>query len=166
MFKISRHQRSAFSLMLMSGFLLAVLALPAAAQRKEKEKEKSKEPAPLAGCEDEVKSGKEKGKQERFFPYPVAKVKEAAKGALAALEFEVKKDTDKGMEANKRRHIGVFVGSGGEKVVLHFAEAEENGQKGTRVSGETKKGFVGRVGQKSWTNAVMAQTACQLRSAT
>ena len=143
-----------------------VVGFPVSAQKKEKEKEKSKEPAPLAGCEDDVKSGKEKGKQERFFPHPVDKVKEATKSALAALEFEVKKDDAKGLEANKRRHLGVFVGSGGEKVVLHFTEAEENGQKGTRVTGETKKGFVGRVGQKSWTAAVLAQTACQLRSST
>lgn len=130
----------------------------------QKDKEKGKEPAALPGCEDtEVRSGKEKGKQERFFPASLAKVKEAAIGALNALEFEVKKDAGNDVEANKKRHVGVFVGSGGEKVVLHFAEAEEGGQKGTRVSGETKKGFVGRAGQKSWTNAVLTQTACNLK---
>lgn len=146
---------------LLAGGLLTTA--PARAQKKEKD---AKEPAPLAGCEDtDVKAGKEKGKQERFYPMPMAKVKEAVVSALTALEFEVKKDSNNEIEANKKRHVGVFVGSGGEKVVLHLEEAEEGGQKGTRVSGETKKGFVGRAGQKSWTNAVLSQTACMLKSA-
>ena len=123
----------------------------------------SDEPKPLAGCESkEIKSGKEKGAQERFFPAPMAKVKETVVSALTALEFEVKKDSGQQIEAHKKRHIGVFVGSGGEKLVLRFQEAEEGGQKGTRVTGETKKGFVGRVGQKSWTGAVLDQTDCML----
>src|ERR1017187_3727697 len=86
-------------------------------------------PAPLAGCEDQVRSGGQKGKQERFFPLPLPKVKEAAAEALQALEFEVKKDTKDSLEAHKARHTGVFVGSGGEKVRLDFREAEQNGQK-------------------------------------
>ena len=121
------------------------------------------EPAPLAGCEDQVRSGGQKGKQERFFPLPLPKVKEAAAEALQALEFEVKKDTKDSLEAHKARHTGVFVGSGGEKVRLDFREAEQNGQKGTIVTGETKKGFVGGAGQKTWTSAVLSQTACILQ---
>jgi hypothetical protein len=140
-------------------FLAGVVGL---AQDTEKEK-KSGEPAPLAGCESkEVKSGKEKGMQERFFAAPLPQVKSAATDALAALEFEVKKDSGTEIEARKKRHMGVFAGSGGEKVVLQLAEAEEGGKKGTRVTGETKKGFVGRAGQKSWTNAVLDQTSCIL----
>ncbi len=164
MFARSRKTMCEVCVVLVGCGLLTVGATQVAAQRKEKD---AKEPAPLAGCEDtEVKSGKEKGKQERFFPMPLAKVKEAAVSALNALEFEVKKDTDKEIEASKKRHVGVFVGSGGEKVALRFEEAEEGGQKGTRVIGETKKGFVGRAGQKSWTNAVLAQTACMLQKGT
>jgi len=121
------------------------------------------EPAPLAGCEDQVRSGGPKGKQERFFPLPLPKVKEAAVEALHALEFEVKKDTKNSLEAHKARHMGLFVGSGGEKVQLDFREAEQNGQNGTVVTGETKKGFVGRAGEKTWTGAVLAQTACILQ---
>jgi hypothetical protein len=120
-------------------------------------------PATLPGCEDQVKSGGQKGKQERFYPSPLPKVKEAAVEALQALEFEVKKNTKDSLEAHKARHVGVFVGSGGEKVRLDFREDEQNGQKGTMVTGETKKGFVGRAGQKTWTDAVLAQTACILQ---
>lgn len=146
-------------------FLGVVLALGQDTEKKSDKK--AGEPTALAGCEaKEIRSGTEKGKQERFFAAPLAKVNEALKSALAALEFEVKKETANLIEANKRRHMGVFVGSGGEKVILQLAEAEENGKKGTRVSGETKKGFVGRAGQKSWTNAVLDQTSCILDKST
>jgi hypothetical protein len=110
-----------------------------------------------------TKPGKEKGKQERFFAMPVGRVKDAALGALAALEFKVDKDSGLEVEATKKRHIGIVTGSGGERMVLRFETSAEGGQRGTLVTGETKKGFVGRAGQKSWTNAVLAQTGCMLR---
>ncbi len=120
------------------------------------------EPKTLAGCEDAPRPGKEKGLQERFFPASVARVKDAARSALAGLEFKVNKDAGNEIDANKKRHLGVLVGSGGERIILRFEEAREGGQRGTRVTGETKKGFLLRAGQKSWTNAVLAQTACLL----
>ena len=142
---------------------LAFLISTASAQKKGKEGD---QPAPLPGCESkEITSGKEKGKQERVFQAPQAKVREALLSALAALEFDVKKDEAKDIEANKKRHVGVFVGSGGEKVVFHLEEVALEGQKATKITGETKKGFVGRAGQKSWTNAVLDQTNCILEKA-
>ena len=137
-----------------------VLASTVLAQKKDKE---ANQPAPLPGCESkEIKSGKEKGKQERIFQAPMAKAKEALLGSLAALEFDVKKDEANDIEANKKRHVGVFVGSGGEKVVFHLEEVDQEGQKATKITGETKKGFVGRAGQKSWTGAILDQTNCIL----
>jgi len=125
------------------------------------------EPAPLAGCEDaEYQAGKEKGPKERFFPDERTRVKRAAIKALASLDFNIHKNAASEIEASKRRHIGVLVGKGGEHVILHFQESQRDGQKGTLVTGETKKAFVGRLGQKSWTNAVLAQTACMLREGT
>ena len=126
----------------------------------------SQHPAPgmQQGCEArEIRPGKEKGMQERFFAAPLAKVKEEMINALAALEFEVKKDKGSLIEAKKRRRIGVFVGSGGEKIVIQFAEAEQDGKLGTRVIAETKKGLMGRVGQKSWSSAVLDKTECLLQ---
>jgi len=115
-------------------FLAGILTL--AQETEKKGEEKSGAPAPLAGCEPkEIKAGKEKGEQGRFYPAPLPKVKEALMGALAALEFEVKKDSGNHIEASKRRHLGVWVGSGGEKIVLQLAEAEEDGKKGTRITG-------------------------------
>ena len=119
---------------------------------------------PSKPCEaKEIKPGKEKGKQQRFFALPKEKVKEALVDALKALEFEVKKDKDNEIEASKKRHIGVFVGSGGESLVARLEEAEESGVKGTRLIAETKKGFLGRAGQKSWSSAVLDQTECILK---
>jgi hypothetical protein len=150
-----------------TGLWFALSTLVMAATATPQQPAKGDQPAPLPGCESkEIKAGKEKGEQQRFFPAPFATVKEAAISALTALEFEVKNDKGQEIEAHKKRHVGVFVGSGGEKVVLRFEEAEEGGQKGTRVTGETKKGFVGRAGEKSWTNAVLDQTGCMLGKST
>ena len=135
---------------------------PASAVRGEGS-EDEEEPAPSAGCEDtEYKSGG-KGTQERFFPMPVASVKKGAVAALESLDFTIHKNAGKEIEASKNRHIGVIIGAGGERVALQFLEAQQGGQKGTRMTAETKKSFVGRLAQKSWTNAVLAQTACMLK---
>ena len=121
-------------------------------------------PAPLAGCEDtEIRPGKEKGRQQRFYAATMAQVKAAAITALNSLEFEVHKNDSNEIEASKKRHMGVLMGSGGERMLLHFTPAQEGGRRGTLVTGETKKGFIMRAGQKSWTNAILAQTACALR---
>ena len=122
----------------------------------------SGEPGPTAGCAStEAKSGG-KGTQERFFAAPVPKVAEALTEALAALEFDVTKNKDNMIEAHKRRHVGVLMSSGGEKVVLRLKEAESEGHKGTAVNGDTIKGLVGRMGQRTWTGAILDQTACSL----
>ena len=113
----------------------------------------------------EMKPGKEKGKQERFFAFPLAKVKEAVIDAMKGAEFEVKKDSGNELEAKRKRHIGVVVGSGGETLVVQFKETEEGGAKGTRVIAETKKGLVGRAGQKSWATAVLDQAERNLKEA-
>ncbi|HYW46853.1 MAG TPA: hypothetical protein VE959_28560, partial [Bryobacteraceae bacterium] len=76
----------------------------------------------------------------------------------------IHKNAGNEIEASKRRHIGVVIGKGGERVTLRFAEAQQGSQRGTRVTGETRKSVIGRLAQKSWTNAVLAQTACMLRS--
>lgn len=115
-------------------------------------------PAAKSTQDAEIKPGKEKGKQERFFAYPIATVKAAVIDAMKSIEFEIKKDAANDLEGKRKRHIGVMVGSGGETLAVQLKEAEEGGVKGTRVVAETKKGFVGRAGQKSWTNAVLDQT--------
>jgi len=127
--------------------------------------EETREPAPPAACADtEIRPGKEKGKQERFYPMPPSKVRAALLKSLNDLEFHIHKATDTEIEASKKRHIGLVVGSGGEKMTLHFEAATEGGRRGTLVAGETKKGLVMRAGQKSWTNAILDQANCVLHT--
>jgi len=122
------------------------------------------EPAPLTGCEDAGnKSDKVKGQRARFFPAPVSTVRKAALQALKNLDFDIHKDAANETEATKRRHIGVLVGAGGERLVLRFDAVQQGDQSGTRVTGETRKSKFGRLTQKSWTSAVLAQIACNLR---
>ncbi len=120
-------------------------------------------PAPLAGCEDaEFKSGGQKGAEERFFAAPPEMVRRAAAAALASLDFDIRKNSNKEIDASKKRHIGAIVGAGGERVILTFKETDQGGQSGTRVIGQTKKSFLGHMAQKTWTDAVLAQMACKL----
>ena len=118
----------------------------------------------MAGCEDaESRSEEQKGVLERFFPVSIEAVHRAATLALKNLDFIVHVDANHEMEASKKRHIGAVIGAGGEKLILHFSAAQRGSQAGTRITGETKKSFVGRLAQKTWTSAVMAQIACNLR---
>lgn len=122
------------------------------------------EPAPLRGCEDaEYKSGGQKGAEERFFAAPPEMVRRAAISALDSLDFNIHKNSNNGIEASKKRHIGAIVGAGGERVILTFQKSERGGQSGTRVIGHTKKNFVGHMTQKTWTDAVLTQIGCKLR---
>ena len=103
------------------------------------------------------------GPQTRFFPVPVDRVKKAALDSLALLDFTVHANTGDEIEASKRRHLGVVIGAGGEREILHFQAAQQEGKKGTLVTGETKKSATGILAQKSWTGAVLAEIACNLR---
>ena len=88
---------------------------------------------------------------------------QAANLAFANLDFNVQIDANHEMEASKRGKLNTVVGAGPQRVILHFSSTRQDGRSGTLVTGETKKGLVGRVTQKSWTDAVLAQIACNLR---
>lgn len=140
------------------------LAQPKAAPQTSAAEPDEAEPAPLAGCRDaESRAGGPKGVQERFFPVSVEAVRKAATLAFTNLDFTIHADSGGEMEASKRRHLSAVIVAGGEKLILHFASARQGGQSGTRVTAETKKSIVGRLAQKSWTTAVLAQISCNLR---
>ncbi len=113
-------------------------------------------------CEDIVVRSRNNN-QDRFFPMPATRVREAAILALRNLDFKINRSTGREIEASRKRNFGVLIGVGGEKVLLHLAEIDKRGQRGTRVLGESKKGFVLRVGRKSWTSTVLAQMECLLQ---
>jgi hypothetical protein len=116
-------------------------------------------PAPTAatphakGCEEAESASSKIGRESRFFAVPEAKVRRAALSALATLDFTVQKDTSKEIEATKK--------AGGEREIVRFEATHQGGKKGTRVTVETKK--AGHEAQKSWTGAVLAQIACDLK---
>ena len=80
--------------------------------------ESNPEPAPSDGCEDAEYKARKDGPQSRFFPQPMEKVRKATRDALKALDFTVHKDDTTGIEASKKRGIGVIVGAGGEREIL------------------------------------------------
>jgi hypothetical protein len=142
----------------------APLQRPALAVARAAESEKP-EPGSSAGCLDaESRSGGSNGVQERFFPVSEEAVRKAAATAFANLDFIIHRDAGHEMEASKRRHLSAVVGGGAERLILNFSRVQRGGQSGTRVLGETKKSIVGRLAQKSWTSAVLAQIACNLRA--
>lgn len=83
---------------------------------------------------------------QREIPYPVDRVMAAAKQAAATYGCDIKKERPDYLECTRSRHVGVFVGSGGEKVTLQLSSTAA----GTRIVVETGKGFVGRLGKKNW----------------
>jgi hypothetical protein len=103
------------------------------------------------------------GARQRFYPAPMASVMTAARAALHSLDFNIDKDTGTEIEASKQRHLSAVVGAGGERLILHFEKSRQGDRAGTLVTAETRRSFVGRVTQKSWTNAILAQIACHLR---
>ena len=87
---------------------------------------------------------------DRTVAYPSAKVLEAARQALATYGCDVKKEKPDYLECTRSRHVGVMVGSGGEKVTVQLTD---NGAE-TRVQIKTGKGFVGRLGKKNWSTPI------------
>ena len=82
--------------------------------------------------------------------YPVAKVLEAARQALTTYGCDVKKEKPDYLECTRSRHVGVMVGSGGEKVTVQLTDKGAE----TRVEIKTGKGFVGRLGKKNWSTPI------------
>jgi len=92
--------------------------------------------------------------------YPMDKVLDAAKQALATYGCSIKKEKPEYLECTKDRHIGVFVGSGGEKVKVKLSAKGSE----TRVQINTGKGFVGRLGKKNWSTPIFDEMMKILKS--
>lgn len=75
------------------------------------------------------------------------RAKDIAKKALIALDSKITEETDTSINAQRNRHVGVFVGSGGEELSVNLKTIDNNK---TFISATTKTGFVGGAGQKAW----------------
>ncbi len=77
----------------------------------------------------------------------IERTKDVAKKVLVALDATIKEETETSIKAQRNRHIGVIVGSGGEVLTIQLEEVDL--QK-TFVTTATKTGFVGGAGMKPW----------------
>lgn len=132
-------KRTIFGSLVATALMLSVVICALAVQPATQEKEKDD---PSKGSKD----------VDQVVAYPMAKVLDAAKQATATYGCDSKKDKEKAdyFECTRDRHIGVFVGSGGEKVTVKLSEKGNE----TRVEIKTGKGFVGRVGKKNWSTPI------------
>ncbi len=115
-------------------------------------------PASPEKKEDPSKGSKD---MDETVAYPMDKVQAAAKLAMATYGCDSKKDKEKPdyLECTRDRHVGVFVGSGGEKVTVKLTSKGDQ----TRVEIKTGKGFVGRVGKKNWSTPIYEETMKTLK---
>ena len=77
-----------------------------------------------------------------------------AKKVISGVDATINKETDNSIEAQRNRHIGVFVGSGGEELVVELKKVDDTK---TFVTVATKTGFVGGAGQKAWSCEIVDQ---------
>lgn len=76
-----------------------------------------------------------------------ARTKDVASKVVVALDSTVTESNDTSLHAERNRHIGLFLGSGGEELAVEWKPVEGNK---TFVTATTKTGFVGGAGQKAW----------------
>jgi hypothetical protein len=93
--------------------------------------------------------------------YPMDAVQRAMKIGMQTYGFDIKKEKPDYLEGTRSRHVGVVVGSGGEKATINLSP--ESG--GTRVKIETGKGFVGRMGKKNWSTPIFKEGLKVLKGA-
>jgi len=130
-------ERRFISLLVTSVLTLSVVVCAQGVQSPNQEK----------GKDDPTKDSKD---VDQTVPYPMDKALEAAKQALATYGCSIKKERADYLECTRDRHIGVVVGSGGEKVTVKLSAKGSE----TRVEIKTGKGFVGRVGKKNWSTPI------------
>lgn len=125
----------------------------------------SDEPAPVKACEEaENHERSDAGLLSRFYPLPEPQVKKAALDALQILDFTVHGEAGNEIDATRKRtKKGAIVGAGGERVTLRIEAITQDGKAGTMVTGATAIPKTGVFAGKSWTGAVLAQIACNLK---
>ncbi len=75
------------------------------------------------------------------------RARDITKKVLVAVDSTITEETDTLIKAQRNRHIGLFVGSGGEELSVKL---KKTGESETFTTVATKTGFVGGAGQKAW----------------
>ena len=78
--------------------------------------------------------------------------KDVAKRVMVAVDATIESETPTSINAQRNRHIGLLVGSGGEEL---FVNLKSITPEKTFVTVATKTGFVGGAGQKAWSCQVV-----------
>ena len=86
----------------------------------------------------------------------IGEAKAMARKVLVAIDSTVSEETDTQLKAQRNRHIGVFVGSGGEELTVTL-RGVASGR--TYLTATTKTGFVGGAGQKAWSCQIVDELA-------
>lgn len=82
---------------------------------------------------------------------------------MMAIGFVVQKEKGQTLEAQRKYPELGGGGKGLETLKLTFETVEQSGARATRVTGETKKGFIlTRLQKRDWTDAVLDQAECLL----
>ena len=79
---------------------------------------------------------------------------EYAKMVLAAVDSHITSESTGLIQAQRNRHFGLFVGSGGEELSIAFKSI---GDDKTFVTIATKTGFIGGAGQRAWSCEIVDQ---------
>ena len=79
---------------------------------------------------------------------------------LSAVDASINETTATQIKAQRNRHIGLLVGSGGEELNVTLKPVSNNT---TFVSVATKTGFVGGAGQKAWSCQIIDQMVTMAR---
>lgn len=81
----------------------------------------------------------------------LARAKDITKKVLVAVDATIETEKADSVMAQRNRHIGLLVGSGGEELFVNWNAMGEK----TYITVATKTGFVGGAGQKAWSCQVV-----------
>ncbi|HEX9390900.1 MAG TPA: hypothetical protein VF928_06280 [Usitatibacteraceae bacterium] len=82
----------------------------------------------------------------------IERTKDVSRKVITAVDATVEKETADSISAQRNRHIGLLVGSGGEELLVNWKSITPEK---TFVTVATKTGFVGGAGQKAWSCQVV-----------
>ena len=91
-----------------------------------------------------------------FIGTNIQKAKDISKKVVIAIDSTIEEESLTFIKAQRNRHIGVFVGSGGEELFILLQEITDTS---TFITAATKTGLVGGAGQKAWSCRIVDEIA-------
>ncbi|ARU54612.1 hypothetical protein OLMES_0509 [Oleiphilus messinensis] len=82
--------------------------------------------------------------------------RDISKKVVIALDSTIAEEKENYIKADRNRHVGLMVGSGGEEIFVNLKKIDE---RKTFITVTTKTGFVGAAGQKPWSCKIVDEIA-------